>query len=218
MVLGLARRGGFERYRQLIGKKVVTPSGIKLGEIIRVKVEKKTGKLVSIIYRNELGYEHEIRVDGNVLVKEDAVVLLDGYEPKDHYSIIDTVRQNVAKIKEKSAQLDEMYRKLIQLLLDGKIDSSTFNDVKNKLDSDREKLYKICEDTIKIIDNALRDLERKAEELKKRQHELYAKKVLSNLSAEEEAEIKLLEELLEKIRHERHELSKLRFEVLVECS
>lgn len=218
MVLGLTRKNNLEKYRQLIGKRVETPSGVVLGVVTKVKVDKKTGKLVSIVYKTEPGFEHEVKVNGNIVLKEDAIVLLTEHEIKEHSSIIDTVRHNVAKIKEKNAQLDEMYRRLIQLLLEGKIDNTTFNEVKSRLDSEREKLHKACEEAIKTIDDALRDLERKVEELKRKQHELYAKKVLGNLTPEEESEIRLIEELLEKLRYERHELSRLRFEVLVECS
>ena len=217
MVLGLIRRNDLEKYRQLIGKRVETPSGISLGVVTRVKVDKKTGRLVSIVYRSEPGIEHEVKVNGNISIRDGSIVILTERESREHFSLIDTIRQNVSKIKEKGAQLDEMYRKLIQLLLDGKIDSATFNEVKTRLDSEREKLYKACEEALKTIDDALRDIEKKIEELKKRQHELYAKKVLSSLTREEEEELKLIEQLIERIKSERYELSRLRYEVLAEC-
>ena len=107
--------------------------------------------------------------------------------------------------------------KLSDLLIQGTIDGNTFNEVKSRLDKDRNQLIQLCREKISKIDELTQEFERRCNELEKRRGELLVKKVLEQLSSEEERELNIVENTLEKLRRIRYELSLLKMELETEC-
>ncbi len=226
MVLKLFGKGSdkdvLEKYRYLIGKPIVTQSGRELGKVKKLKVRRETGELLAIVYETTTGDEQVIDctktkvsiMDGTVIVQEQEDLLREF----DINSKINSIRTQVAMIREKVRKLQETYMKLIELFVNSKIDSTTFSDVKSKLDSEKTRLQMLCEESLKEIENSIRNLDEKTESLKRRRNELYVKKVLGSISPGEETELETLEETFRRIDKLRQELLLLRTELIRECA
>ncbi len=227
MVLKLFGRGGDEkelkeRYRSLIGKPIVTSSGRELGKVVKLKVRKETGELLAIIYETPTGEQKTLdctRV--KVSIVDGAVVISDSEDAIKEFEIsmkVSSIKSQVNVIREKIKKLQETYMKLIDLFVNSKIDSTTFSDVKAKLDAEKARLQMLCEESLREIEDSVRNLDEKTESLRKRRNELYVKKVLGNITPAEETELNTLEETFKRIDKLRQELLLLRTELIRECA
>lgn len=207
-----------ERYRKYIGKPIVSRNGTLIGTIRSIKINKKDGSIISIEF---------IDLDGNIKQlnpNQEKVEFLDGkvilhsntieYE---YMTIIKNLKTEVSNIKQKLRELNDKLMKLSDLLIQGTIDSTTFNEVKSRIDKDRNQLIQICREKVSKIDEIIQEFEKKCNEFERRRGELLVKKVLENLSDEEEKELTFVENTVEKIRRIRYELSLLKMELETEC-
>jgi len=212
----------FEKYKHLIGKPIVTSSGKEIGKVKKLKVRKETGELLAIIYETSDGEEKILDcTKTKVNIMDGTVIIQDQEDVVKEFEIstkINSIKTQVAMIREKVRKLQETYMKLIELFVNSKIDSTTFSDVKSKLDSEKTRLQMLCEESLKEIENSIRNLDEKTESLKRRRNELYVKKVLGGLSPSEETELETLEETFRRIDKLRQELLLLRAELIRECT
>ena len=132
-------------------------------------------------------------------------------------TIVKNLKTEVSNIKQKLRELNDKLMKLSDLLIQGTIDSTTFNEVKSRIDRDRNQLIQICREKVSKIDEIIQEFEKKCNEFERRRGELLVKKILENLSSEEERELNFIENTIEKIRRIRYELSLLKMELETEC-
>ncbi|OYT26893.1 MAG: hypothetical protein B6V02_00885 [Thermoprotei archaeon ex4572_64] len=206
-----------DRYRRLIGLPVYSNTGLPLGYVSGVKIFKKSQTIKGLIIRTLTGEEREIEVNEDNFNIVSNKIILNLSSSQDHDKAISTITRDIEVIKSKIREYNDKLIKLNDLLIQGKINSEIFSQAKEKIEKERNKLVKLCIDTINQIDEMINDLDRKYQDYDKRRSELLIKKILESLNIEEEKELEMLDKIIDNVRKEKSKLSMLKMELQNDC-
>lgn len=211
-------RSAEKRYKRYVGKPLVTSNGKVIGTIVGIKLNKTSLKPVSIIVRLNDGSTKEIAVgNANTSVKflNDRAVI-EGYD--DNYTgIISTLKNEASSIKERLRDIMDKLNKLSDLLLQGGIKEDLYRDIRERLERERMKLIKMCNEKVSSIGDLIMEIDKKISDAEKRKSELLVKQVVNELGPDESTELSSINELLDQLRSVRSELTALKLDLEKEC-
>ncbi|WP_054854291.1 PRC-barrel domain-containing protein [Vulcanisaeta distributa] len=205
-----------KRFRRYVGKPVVTNDGKVIGTVISIKLSKSDLRPVSITVRLGDGSTREFNVnDVNAIFTADKVVF---QKFGDEYSsLVNMYRNEVNSIRERLRDIMDKLNKLSDLLLQGGIKEDLYRDIRERLEKERVKWIRQCNDKIGAINDTLSEIDRKISNAERRKSELMIKQVVGDLGDDERNELAGLDELLNQLRKVRSELLSLRMELEKEC-
>ncbi|GEM_PF-934420 len=206
-----------DRYRRLIGLPVYSSTGLPLGHVSGIKISKKSQTIKGLIIKTLTGEEREIEVNEDNLNIVSNKIILNSSSSQDHDKAIAAITKDVEVIKSKIREYNDKLIKLNDLLIQGKINSEIFSQAKERIEKEKNRLVKLCIDTINQIDEIINDLDRKYQDYDKRRSELLIKKILESLSIEEEKELEMLDKIIDNVRKEKSRLSMLKMELQNDC-
>ncbi|MFP3484495.1 MAG: hypothetical protein RXO23_00820 [Vulcanisaeta sp.] len=204
------------RYRKYVGKPVVLSDGKVIGTVDGIKLSKKDLKPISVMVRMGDGNVKEFNVDDvGAVFMPDKVVF---QRLNDEYAgLVGMLRNEVASIKERLRDIMDKLNKLSDLLLQGGIKEDLYKDIRERLEKERVKWIRQCNEKINSINDIIYELDRKISNAERRKSELMIKQVVGDLSEDEKNEIASIEGLLNELRKTRSELLTLRMELEKEC-
>jgi len=222
--------GKYKHYKKIIGRVLATPDGKDLGRITSIKVGRKSGLVRSIVYVDSSGNVREVKVR-RIIEISNGKVIADVEIPKEESKVnnvgnsiignivdLNILEQSKYDIKKKIEDIHTKYGKLLELLINKEIDISIYSEVKDRLDKEKEEVKILCERKIREIDEKIRDIDYRTEDLKRRRSQLYVKKVLGNLTPEEEKELQIIDSMYREVEECKKRLYLLRQEIVSICS
>ena len=222
--------GKYKHYKKIIGRVLATPDGKDLGRITSIKVGRKSGLVRSIVYVDSSGNVKEVKVR-RIIEISNGKVIADVEIPKEESKVnnvgnsiignivdLNILEQSKYDIKRKIEDIHTKYGKLLELLINKEIDISIYSEVKDRLDKEKEEVKILCERKIREIDEKIRDIDYRTEDLKRRRSQLYVKKVLGNLTPEEEKELQIIDSMYREVEECKKRLYLLRQEIVSICS
>jgi Mg2+ and Co2+ transporter CorA len=135
----------------------------------------------------------------------------------EYASIVSTLRNEVASIRERLRDIVDKLNRLSDLLLQGGIKEDLYRDIRERLERERVKWIRQCNDKVGSINDLIAELDRKIGDAEKRKGELMIKQVVGDLGDDEKRELSGIEELLNQLRKTRSELLSLRMELEKDC-
>jgi len=205
-----------KRFKRYVGKPVTLGDGRVIGTVDGIKLSKNDLKPISIIVRMGDGSTKEFNVN-----EVDAVFMADKVvfqRFNDEYaSIVSTLRNEVASIRERLRDIVDKLNRLSDLLLQGGIKEDLYRDIRERLERERVKWIRQCNDKVGSINDLIAELDRKIGDAEKRKGELMIKQVVGDLGDDEKRELSGIEELLNQLRKTRSELLSLRMELEKDC-
>jgi len=205
-----------KRFKRYVGKPVTLGDGRVIGTVDGIKLSKNDLKPISIIVRMGDGSTKEFNVNevGAVFMADKVVF----QRFNDEYaSIVSTLRNEVASIKERLRDIVDKLNRLSDLLLQGGIKEDLYRDIRERLERERVKWIRQCNDKVGSINDLIAELDRKIGDAEKRKGELMIKQVVGDLGDDEKRELSGIEELLNQLRKTRSELLSLRMELEKDC-
>ena len=222
--------GKYKHYKKIMGRVLATPDGKDLGRITSIKVGRKSGLVRSIVYVDSSGNVREVKVR-RIIEISNGKVIADVEIPKEESKVnnvgnsiignivdLNILEQSKYDIKRKIEDIHTKYGKLLELLINKEIDISIYSEVKDRLDKEKEEVKILCERKIREIDEKIRDIDYRTEDLKRRRSQLYVKKVLGNLTPEEEKELQIIDSMYREVEECKKRLYLLRQEIVSICS
>ena len=205
-----------KKFRGYVGKPVVTNDGKVIGTVVSIKLSRSDLKPISITVRLGDGSTKEFNVtDVGAVFATDKVVF---QKFSDEYSgLIVMYRNEVDSIRERLRDIMDKLNKLSDLLLQGGIKEDLYRDIRDRLEKERVKWIRQCNEKISSINDTLSEIDKKIGEAERRKSELMIKQVVGELGDDERNELAGLEELLNQLRRVRSELLSLRMELEKEC-
>ncbi len=205
-----------KRFKRYVGKPVTLSDGRVIGTVDGIKLSKNDLKPISIIVRMSDGSTKEFNVNEvGAVFMADKVVL---QRFNDEYaSIVSTLRNEVASIRERLRDIVDKLNRLSDLLLQGGIKEDLYRDIRERLERERVKWIRQCNDKVGSINDLIAELDRKIGDAEKRKGELMIKQVVGDLGDDEKRELSGIEELLNQLRKTRSELLSLRMELEKDC-
>ncbi|KUO79625.1 MAG: hypothetical protein RXN89_00170 [Vulcanisaeta sp.] len=205
-----------KRFKRYVGKPVTLGDGRVIGTVDGIKLSKNDLKPISIIVRMGDGSTKEFNVNevGAVFMADKVVF----QRFNDEYaSIVSTLRNEVASIRERLRDIVDKLNRLSDLLLQGGIKEDLYRDIRERLERERVKWIRQCNDKVGSINDLIAELDRKIGDAEKRKGELMIKQVVGDLGDDEKRELSGIEELLNQLRKTRSELLSLRMELEKDC-
>ena len=205
-----------KRFKRYVGKPVTLGDGRVIGTVDGIKLSKNDLKPISIIVRMGDGSTKEFNVNevGAVFMADKVVF----QRFNDEYaSIVSTLRNEVASIRERLRDIVDKLNRLSDLLLQGGIKEDLYRDIRERLERERVKWIRQCNDKVGSINDLIAELDRKIGNAEKRKGELMIKQVVGDLGDDEKRELSGIEELLNQLRKTRSELLSLRMELEKDC-
>jgi Mg2+ and Co2+ transporter CorA len=205
-----------KRFKRYVGKPVTLGDGRVVGTVDGIKLSKNDLKPISIIVRMGDGSTKEFNVNevGAVFMADKVVF----QRFNDEYaSIVSTLRNEVASIRERLRDIVDKLNRLSDLLLQGGIKEDLYRDIRERLERERVKWIRQCNDKVGSINDLIAELDRKIGDAEKRKGELMIKQVVGDLGDDEKRELSGIEELLNQLRKTRSELLSLRMELEKDC-
>jgi len=205
-----------KRFKRYVGKPVTLGDGRVIGTVDGIKLSKNDLKPISIIVRMGDGSTKEFNVNevGAVFMTDKVVF----QRFNDEYaSIVSTLRNEVASIRERLRDIVDKLNRLSDLLLQGGIKEDLYRDIRERLERERVKWIRQCNDKVGSINDLIAELDRKIGDAEKRKGELMIKQVVGDLGDDEKRELSGIEELLNQLRKTRSELLSLRMELEKDC-
>lgn len=209
-------RSAEKKYKKYVGKPLVTSDGKAVGTITAIKISKTEFKPISIIIKMNDGSTKEISL-GNTSIKflSDKVII-ENYD--DGYSnIANTLKNEASSIKERLRDVMDKLNKLSDLLLQGGIKEDLYRDIRERLERERMKWIKMCNEKVDSINDLITDIDKKIADAEKRKGELLVKQVVNELGPDESSELDALNKLLDQLRSVRSELTSLKLDLEKEC-
>ncbi|ADY00395.1 hypothetical protein VMUT_0179 [Vulcanisaeta moutnovskia 768-28] len=205
-----------KKFRKYVGRPVVTGDGKVIGTVVSIKLNKGDLKPISITVKMNDGSTREFDInDVNAVFTTDKVVF---QKLNDEYTgLVNTFRNEVNSIKERLRDIMDKLNKLSDLLLQGGIKEDLYRDIRDRLEKERVKWIRQCNDKISAINDTLSEIDRKISDAEKRKSELMIKQVVGDLGDDEKNELTGLDELLNQLRKTRSELLSLRMDLEKEC-
>ncbi|MGC8606231.1 MAG: PRC-barrel domain-containing protein [Vulcanisaeta sp.] len=205
-----------KKFRKYVGRPVVTGDGKVIGTVVSIKLSKGDLKPISITVKMNDGSTREFDInDVNAVFTTDKVVF---QKLNDEYTgLVNTFRNEVNSIKERLRDIMDKLNKLSDLLLQGGIKEDLYRDIRDRLEKERVKWIRQCNDKISAINDTLSEIDRKISDAEKRKSELMIKQVVGDLGDDEKNELTGLDELLNQLRKTRSELLSLRMDLEKEC-
>ncbi|MFP3297461.1 MAG: hypothetical protein RXN78_07735 [Vulcanisaeta sp.] len=205
-----------KRFKRYVGKPVTLGDGRVIGTVDGIKLSKNDLKPISIIVRMSDGSTKEFNVNEvGAVFMADKVVL---QRFNDEYaSIVSTLRNEVTSIRERLRDIVDKLNRLSDLLLQGGIKEDLYRDIRERLERERVKWIRQCNDKVGSINDLIAELDRKIGDAEKRKGELMIKQVVGDLGDDEKRELSGIEELLNQLRKTRSELLSLRMELEKDC-
>ncbi|KUO82561.1 MAG: hypothetical protein AT714_00950 [Vulcanisaeta sp. OSP_8] len=205
-----------KRFKRYVGKPVTLGDGRVIGTVDGIKLSKNDLKPISIIVRMGDGSTKEFNVNEvGAMFMADKVVF---QRFNDEYaSIVSTLRNEVASIRERLRDIVDKLNRLSDLLLQGGIKEDLYRDIRERLERERVKWIRQCNDKVGSINDLIAELDRKIGDAEKRKGELMIKQVVGDLGDDEKRELSGIEELLNQLRKTRSELLSLRMELEKDC-
>ncbi|WP_243668371.1 PRC-barrel domain-containing protein [Vulcanisaeta sp. JCM 16161] len=205
-----------KRFRGYVGKPVVTNDGKVIGTVVSIKLSRSDWKPISITVRLSDGSTREFNInDVNAVFATDKVVF---QRFNDEYSgLVSMYRNEVDSIKERLRDIMDKLNKLSDLLLQGGIKEDLYRDIRDRLEKERVKWIRQCNEKISAINDTLSEIDKKIGNAERRKSELMIKQVVGDLGDDEKNELTGLDELLNQLRKVRSELLSLRMELEKEC-
>ena len=205
-----------KRFKRYVGKPVTLGDGRVIGTVDGIKLSKNDLKPISIIVRMGDGSTKEFNVNEvSAVFMADKVVF---QRFNDEYaSIVSTLRNEVASIRERLRDIVDKLNRLSDLLLQGGIKEDLYRDIRERLERERVKWIRQCNDKVGSINDLIAELDRKIGDAEKRKGELMIKQVVGDLGDDEKRELSGIEELLNQLRKTRSELLSLRMELEKDC-
>ncbi|ADN51104.1 PRC-barrel domain-containing protein [Vulcanisaeta distributa] len=205
-----------KKFRGYVGKPVVTNDGKVIGTVVSIKLSKSDLKPISITVKLNDGSTKEFSVnDVSAVFATDKVVF---QRFNDEYSgLVSMYRNEVDSIKERLRDIMDKLNKLSDLLLQGGIKEDLYRDIRDRLEKERVKWIRQCNEKISAINDTLSEIDKKIGDAERRKSELMIKQVVGDLGDDEKNELTGLEELLNQLRKTRSELLSLRIELEKEC-
>jgi len=205
-----------KRFKRYVGRPVTLSDGRVIGTVDGIKLSKNDLKPISIIVRMSDGSTKEFNVNevGAVFMADKVVF----QRFNDEYaSIVSTLRNEVASIRERLRDIVDKLNRLSDLLLQGGIKEDLYRDIRERLERERVKWIRQCNDKVGSINDLIAELDRKIGDAEKRKGELMIKQVVGDLGDDEKRELSGIEELLNQLRKTRSELLSLRMELEKDC-
>jgi Mg2+ and Co2+ transporter CorA len=205
-----------KRFKRYVGRPVTLGDGRVIGTVDGIKLSKNDLKPISIIVRMGDGSTKEFNVNevGAVFMADKVVF----QRFNDEYaSIVSTLRNEVASIRERLRDIVDKLNRLSDLLLQGGIKEDLYRDIRERLERERVKWIRQCNDKVGSINDLIAELDRKIGDAEKRKGELMIKQVVGDLGDDEKRELSGIEELLNQLRKTRSELLSLRMELEKDC-
>jgi sporulation protein YlmC with PRC-barrel domain len=205
-----------KRFKRYVGRPVTLSDGKVIGTVDGIKLSKNDLKPISIIVRMSDGSTKEFNVNevGAVFMADKVVF----QRFNDEYaSIVSTLRNEVASIRERLRDIVDKLNRLSDLLLQGGIKEDLYRDIRERLERERVKWIRQCNDKVGSINDLIAELDRKIGDAEKRKGELMIKQVVGDLGDDEKRELSGIEELLNQLRKTRSELLSLRMELEKDC-
>ncbi len=205
-----------KKYRGYVGKPVVASDGRVIGTVTSIKLSKSDLRPISVIVRLGDGSIREFNVnDVGAVFTTDKVVF---QRFSDEYSgLVNTYRNEVNSIRERLRDIMDKLNKLSDLLLQGGIKEDLYRDVRERLEKERIKWIRQCNEKISSINDTISEIDRKINEAERRKGELMIRQVVGDLGDDERGELAGLDELINQLRRVRTELLSLRMELEKEC-
>ena len=205
-----------KRFKGYVGKPVVTSDGKVIGTVVSIKLSKSDLKPISVTVRLSDGSAKEFNVsEVDAVFATDKVVF---QRFSDEYSsLIIMYRNEVDSIRERLRDIMDKLNKLSDLLLQGGIKEDLYRDIRDRLEKERIKWIRQCNEKISSINDTLSEIDKKIGDAERRRSELMIKQVVGDLSDDERNELAGLEELLNQLRKVRSELLSLRMGLEKEC-
>jgi Mg2+ and Co2+ transporter CorA len=205
-----------KRFKRYVGRPVTLGDGRVIGTVDGIKLSKNDLKPISIIVRMGDGSTKEFNVNEvGAVFMADKVVL---QRFNDEYaSIVSTLRNEVTSIRERLRDIVDKLNRLSDLLLQGGIKEDLYRDIRERLERERVKWIRQCNDKVGSINDLIAELDRKIGDAEKRKGELMIKQVVGDLGDDEKRELSGIEELLNQLRKTRSELLSLRMELEKDC-
>jgi len=205
-----------KRFKRYVGRPVTLNDGRVIGTVDGIKLSKNDLKPISIIVRMSDGSTKEFNVNEvGAVFMADKVVL---QRFNDEYaSIVSTLRNEVTSIRERLRDIVDKLNRLSDLLLQGGIKEDLYRDIRERLERERVKWIRQCNDKVGSINDLIAELDRKIGDAEKRKGELMIKQVVGDLGDDEKRELSGIEELLNQLRKTRSELLSLRMELEKDC-
>ncbi|MGC9178614.1 MAG: PRC-barrel domain-containing protein [Vulcanisaeta sp.] len=205
-----------KKFRKYVGRPVVTGDGKVIGTVVSIKLSKGDLKPISITVKMNDGSTREFDINNvNAVFTTDKVVF---QKLNDEYTgLVNTFRNEVNSIKERLRDIMDKLNKLSDLLLQGGIKEDLYRDIRDRLEKERVKWIRQCNDKISAINDTLSEIDRKISDAEKRKSELMIKQVVGDLGDDEKNELTGLDELLNQLRKTRSELLSLRMDLEKEC-
>ncbi len=205
-----------KKFKKYVGKPVVTSDGKTIGAIVSIRLSKNDLRPVSITVRMSDGSLREFNVnDTGATFTADKVVL---QKFNDEYSgFVSTLRNETTSIEERLRDIMDKLNKLSELLIKGEIKEDLYRDIRDRLEKERTKWIRQCNDKISAINDTLSEIDRKISDAEKRKGELMIKQVVGELGDDDKRELMGLDDLINRLRKVRSELLSLRMELEKEC-
>ncbi|KUO94551.1 MAG: hypothetical protein AT717_06145 [Vulcanisaeta sp. CIS_19] len=205
-----------KRFKRYVGKPVTLGDGRVIGTVDGIKLSKNDLKPISIIVRMGDGSTKEFNVNEVGAVFMTDKVIFQRFNDE-YASIVSTLRNEVASIRERLRDIVDKLNRLSDLLLQGGIKEDLYRDIREKLERERVKWIRQCNDKVGSINDLIAELDRKIGDAEKRKGELMIKQVVGDLGDDEKRELSGIEELLNQLRKTRSELLSLRMELEKDC-
>jgi len=209
-------RAAERRFRRYVGKSVVAANGRVIGIVDGIKLSKDDLRPVSILVRMGNGDVREFRVnDVGAVFMSDKVVF---QRFNDEYAdLVGTLRNEVTSIKERLRDIMDKLNRLSDMLLQGGIKEDLYRDIRERLERERAKWVRQCNDKVSSINDLITELDRRIGDSERRKGELMIKQVIDDLGDDEKKELASLDDLINQLRKVRTELLSLKMELEKEC-
>ncbi|MGC9152397.1 MAG: PRC-barrel domain-containing protein [Vulcanisaeta sp.] len=205
-----------KRLKKYVGKPVMTGDGKVVGTVDGIKLSRKDSKPIAIIIRMSDGSTKEFNINDVGAVFDNDKVVLQKFG-NEYSSLVSTLRNEVVSIRERLRDIMEKLNKLSDLLLQGSIKEDLYRDIRERLEKERVKWIRQCNDKVNAINDTLAEIDKKIGDAEKRKSELMIKQVVGDLGDDDKRELAGLDELINQLRTVRAELLSLRMELEKEC-
>ncbi len=205
-----------KRLKKYVGKPVMTSDGKVIGTVDGIKLSRKDSKPIAIIIRMSDGSTKEFNINDVGAVFDNDKVVLQKFG-NEYSNLVSTLRNEVVSIRERLRDIMEKLNKLSDLLLQGSIKEDLYRDIRERLEKERVKWIRQCNDKVNAINDILAEVDKKIGDAEKRKSELMIKQVVGDLGDDDKRELAGLDELINQLRTVRAELLSLRMELEKEC-
>jgi len=207
-----------KRYKKYVGKPVVLANGDSVGVVDSITLSKRDMRPLALVIKMRNGATRELDLSKvSVKFEQDRVIIDAAPLEVEYNTIINTLRSETNGIKERIRDIMDKLNKLSDLLIQGGIKEDLYRDIRERLERERSRWVKLCNDKLSSIEDIIIELDKKINDAERRRGELMIRRIMEELEEHEAKEVDALETLLDQLRKTRSDLVMLKMELQAEC-